>query len=276
MKFYSLKTKEIYEEKDNVMLSFLYHNLMGRIILKILTTKTVANIARLYENSFLSKGKINSFIKKNNIDMTEYEETSYKSFNDFFMRRIKKDKRKLEKGLISPCDAKLSVYRIDDNLKMEIKNSIYTIDELIKADASKFKGGYAFIYRLAVDDYHHYIYPFTGEVVDSKTIKGVLHTVQPIALKKYKVFSENTRVVTNVMTKEYGEVAIIEVGAMIIGKIVNEDLTKFKRGDEKGHFEFGGSTIIYLFKDNIKVNKKIIENSLNDIETIVKMGNSLE
>ena len=62
-----------------------------------------------------------------------------------------------------------------------------------------------------------------------------------------------------------------------IGKIVNEEVTKFKRGEEKGHFEFGGSTVILLFKkDQIKINKKIIENSKKEIETIVKLGDSLE
>ena len=221
--------------------------------------------------------KIDKFIKNNNINMDEYQEENYKSFNDFFIRKIKDDKRKVSKGLFAIADSKLSVYKIDDNSSFKVKNSIYTIDELLQSDGSSFKDGYALIFRLCVDDYHHYVYPDDGEVLSNKHINGVLHTVQPLAFKKYKVFSENDREVTFLNTKKYGEMAYIEVGAMMIGKIVNENVTKFKRGEEKGHFEFGGSTVILLFKkDQIKINKKIIENSKKEIETIVKLGDSLE
>ena len=113
MKYNNLKTNELYEEKDNKSLSFLYNTFIGRVLLKILTTKFVANIVRVYQNSFLSKHKIKSFIKENHINIYEYEENNYKSFNDFFMRTIKKDNRPLDNGLIAPCDSKVSVYKID-------------------------------------------------------------------------------------------------------------------------------------------------------------------
>ena len=78
----------------------------------------------------------------------------------------------------------------------------------------------------------------------------------------YPIYFQNTREVTILETKNFKDVAYIEVGAMMIGKIVNEDVSKFKRGDEKGHFEFGGSTCIMLFeKDKIKPNINIIKRS---------------
>lgn len=277
MKYYNYKTREYTEENDNVGLSFLYNNFIGRVILKIMTSKIITKIYAKYLNTKISKIKIKKFIKNNNINMDDYIDEEYNSFNDFFKRNIKKEKRKLEKGLIAPCDSKLSVYDITEELKLNVKNSVYTIEELIRDDASSFIGGKALIYRLCVDDYHHYIFPFDGKVLSNKKIPGILHTVQPIALKKYKVFSENSREVTILNTKEYGKVAYIEVGAMMVGKIVNENVKEFKKGDEKGHFEFGGSTVILLYqKDKIKLNKKIEENSNNDIETIVKLGNNLE
>lgn len=277
MKYYDIKSNKVINIKENNALKFLYNTFIGRIFLKIATSHTIANIYRLYQNSILSVYKINKFIKKNNIDMTEYEDTKYKSFNSFFMRKIKTDKRPMDKGFISPCDSKVSVFNIDENLVLNIKNSKYTIDELIKEDGSKYKNGTAIVFRLCVDDYHHYIFPFDGDIISKKSIKGVLHTVQPIALKKEKVFSENAREVTKVKSPDYGEVSIIEVGALMIGKIVNEDITSFKKGDEKGHFEFGGSTIIYLFEKNkVNINRLFYDNTNNDIETIVKMGNSLE
>lgn len=278
MKYYNLKTNKYIEiEENNRGLNFLYSNVFGRIILKIVISKPIRNIYNKYMTSKYSLKKIDKFIKNNNINMDEYQEENYKSFNDFFIRKIKDDKRKVSKGLFAIADSKLSVYKIDDNSSFKVKNSIYTIDELLQSDGSSFKDGYALIFRLCVDDYHHYVYPDDGEVLSNKHINGVLHTVQPLAFKKYKVFSENDREVTFLNTKNYGEMAYIEVGAMMIGKIVNEEVTKFKRGEEKGHFEFGGSTVILLFKkDQIKINKKIIENSKKEIETIVKLGDSLE
>lgn len=278
MKYYNLKTNKYIEiEENNRGLNFLYSNVFGRIILKIVISKPIRNIYNKYMTSKYSLKKIDKFIKNNNINMDEYQEENYKSFNDFFIRKIKDDKRKVSKGLFAIADSKLSVYKIDDNSSFKVKNSIYTIDELLQSDGSSFKDGYALIFRLCVDDYHHYVYPDDGEVLSNKHINGVLHTVQPLAFKKYKVFSENDREVTFLNTKNYGEMAYIEVGAMMIGKILNEEVTKFKRGEEKGHFEFGGSTVILLFKkDQIKINKKIIENSKKEIETIVKLGDSLE
>ena len=65
-------------------------------------------------NSKLSRIKIKGFIKKNKINMDEYKEKEYTSFNDFFMREIKAEKRKIEDGLIAVCDSKLIVYKIDE------------------------------------------------------------------------------------------------------------------------------------------------------------------
>ncbi len=271
--YYDLKTDTYLKEKDSKTLKFLYNSLLGRCILKVLTTKLVANMYAKYMNSSLSKHKIKKFIKQNNIQMNEYEEKEFKSFNDFFIRNIKTNKRKIEDGLIAVCDSKLSVYKITNDSKLYIKNSVYDVKELIQ---EKHNYKYALVFRLSVDDYHHYIFPDDGEVIKKKTINGILHTVQPIAFKKYKVFHENQREVTFLKCKNLGNVCYIEVGAMFVGKIVNENKKEFKKGEEKGHFEFGGSTVILLLEKDLNINSKIIENSKNDIETIVKLGNKLD
>lgn len=276
--FYDLSKKEYLEIKNNNRsLKFLYNTVIGRFILKIMISKFPSKIYSIYMNSKFSKFKIKSFIKKNKINMEEYEQKEYKSFNDFFTRKIKTDSRKIEDGMIAIADSKLLVYKIDNNLNFKIKNSIYTIDELIQDEASKYKNGYALVFRLDVTDYHHYIFPDDGVILKQKEIKGCLHTVQPLAFKKYKVFLENTRKVTFLDCNKLGNVCYIEVGAMMIGKITNHKLTKFKRACEKGFFEFGGSTVILLVeKDKIKINKMILNNSEKEIETIVKLGMSLE
>lgn len=270
--YFDLK-KEVYiKNKDNKSLVFLYNTKIGRFILKIATTKKIAKIYSIYMNSRFSKIKIKKFIKKNQINMDEYKEKEYNSFNDFFIREIKPERREIDDGFISICDSKLSIYRLDDDTKLKIKNSIYTVEELI-GEGKKYK--YALVFRLCVDDYHHYVFPDNGKIVKTKQIDGILHTVQPIALKKYKVFHENNRTVTFLDCDNLGDVCYIEVGALMIGKIVNRNIDFFKKGEEKGHFEFGGSTVIMLINKDIIFNQKIIDNTNKEIETIVKMGQNI-
>lgn len=271
--YYDLKTNKYIKNKESISLKFLYNNFLGRFILKVLISSKISNIYAKYMNSWLSKHKIKRFVKRNNIDMKEYKSKNYESFNDFFIRDIKKENRPIENGLIAVCDSKLSVYKIDKYSTFNIKNSVYDVKELIQKDNIKYK--YALIFRLCVDDYHHYIFPDDGRVISNKKINGVLHTVRPIALEKYKVFHENTREVTFLECKNLGKVAYIEVGAMFVGKICNKNKKAFKKGDEKGHFEFGGSTVVLLVENEININEKIIENSKKGIETIVKMGQNI-
>ena len=272
MKYYDYKTNKYYEVNTNIGLNLLYNSLIGRILLKFLTTKIVSNIYAKYNTSKLSKIKIKKFIKKNKIEMTEYIEKDYSSFNDFFIRNIKKDKRPISDGIIAVCDSKLSAYKLDNDSSFKIKNSIYTVEELI-GEKKEYK--YALIFRLCVDDYHHYTFPDDGKIISKKRIEGKLHTVQPIAFKRYKVFHENTREITYLNCKNLGEVCYIEVGAMMVGKIVNEQKKEFVKGEEKGHFEFGGSTVILLINKDIKLDKKILENTSQEIETVVKLGNNI-
>lgn len=276
MIYYNLEKEEYSKEKENIALKFLYNNFIGRFFLKIAISKFVRNIYAKYMNSKFSKKKIKSFIKNNNINMEDYEKKDYENFNDFFIRKIKPHARVINDGVIAIADSKLLAYKINEKSSFNIKNSIYTVEELINEDMTSFNGGDALIFRLCVDDYHHYIFPDDGKIISSKNISGVLHTVQPLAFKKYKVFHENARTVTFLDCKNFGKVCYIEVGAMMIGKIVNENVEEFKKGDEKGHFEFGGSTIILLFEKNkIKLNTKIMENSKKGIETIVKLGEKI-
>ena len=248
---------------------FLYNTILGRCLLKVVATRFASNIYAKYMNSKLSKHKIKGFIKSNNIKMSDYEEKDYKSFNDFFIRQLKPNARQIEDNVIAVCDSKLSIYEINDNSSFNIKNSTYTIEELI-GENRKYK--YALIFRLCVDNYHHYVFPDDGNFVSTRHIDGILHTVDPIALKKYKVFHENSRDITFLDCAHLGDVCYIEVGALNVGKIINENKSSFKKGEEKGHFEFGGSTVIMLLNKSFNLNEKIIENSKKGIETIVKMG----
>ena len=286
MKYQYLNEKEIYDEKANSSLKFLYNTVVGRIILKFLTTHFVSKVAGAFLNSRLSTPMIKSYIKKYNIDISICEEKKYKSFNEFFKRNLKEgyleNKSKNSKDrFISTANSRITYYEISDDLLINVKNSIYSISELIQDDelVKEYEGGICLIYRLSPDNYHRYIFCDDGTQEYLKSIKGKLHTVNPIIYEKnkYKVYTENYREVSILDTKHFGKIIQIEVGAMCVGKIKNhKEIIEFKKYEEKGYFEFGGSTIIQLIeKDKVKINKQIVENSKNDVETYVAIGDVL-
>ena len=266
---------------SNKMLNFLYNNIFGRIILKVFITKFIANTSRLYLNSKLSKIRIKRFINNNKIDMNLYENRNYNSFNEFFIRKIKLNNRPINKNkniFISPCDSKLTVYNITKDLEINIKDSYYSINTLVDKDIiNDYIDGLLLVFRLDTTDYHRYCYIDDGSQNNNNYINGILHTVQPISLSHYNFYKTNSRCYTVLHTNNFSDVIDVEIGALMIGKIVNEhENNSFKKGEEKGHFEFGGSTICLIIKkDIVDIDKDIIENSKLNIETIVKYGEKI-
>ena len=258
---------------------FLYYNPFGRLFLRLLTWRPLSRIAGKYLDSKLSRRKIKKYIKKHDIDMSNFIQEDYASFNAFFTRRIKPELRPFDRSpasFVAPCDGKLTLYEIDDETKFEVKGFEYTVETLLKNRelASRYRGGFCFIFRLAVEDYHRYFYLDDGIKGENVFIKGRLHTVQPAALEKKRVFTENCREYTVLETEHFGAVTQVEVGAMMVGRIVNlHGEHSFKRGEEKGRFEFGGSTIIVLVeKGKVVPDAELGENTAAGKETIVKCG----
>ena len=272
------KTNVKYEEKYPKGANFLYNNFLGKIVLKLVTKGFVSKLAGSYMNTKLSTRHIKTFIKSNNIDMTDYKEEEYSSFNAFFSRKIKDGKRQISKAkttLISPADSKLLVYEIKENNKFRIKGKEYSIKEILRNDtlAKKYAGGYFLVFRLSVDDYHRYSFIDNGKVLKKYQINGKFHTVGPIAFKDHKIFQENQREYELLRTENFGDIIQMEVGALMVGKIVNHDITKFKKGDEKGYFLFGGSTVVIIVeKDRVVIDDDIMKNSEENIETRIKLG----
>ncbi|MCL2765713.1 MAG: phosphatidylserine decarboxylase [Treponema sp.] len=222
---------------------------------------------------------IKGFIKRNKIDMNEYENARFSSFNEFFSREVKKEYRPFSDNtndLISPCDGKLTVYQINAGSVFHIKNSIYDLNVLLqdKPLAEDYNNGVCLIFRLTPSDYHRYCYIDNGEIASSKKINGVLHTVRPVSLKHYNIYKLNSREYSIMQTENFGKVIQIEVGALFVGRIKNHISSGlFERRKEKGMFEFGGSTIIMLFqKDKAVIDGAIWNNTRLNKETIVKMG----
>lgn len=266
-------------KKEGGSLRFLYNTACGRFILKPLTSRALSKLCGKFLDSRASKPLIKGFVKNNNIDLSNYYSDNFSCFNDCFTRKIKPELRPIDKEpthLISPCDGLLSAYKITKNTVLPIKQSSYTISSLLNSEteAEKFNDGLCLVFRLCVNHYHRYCYLDDGKKGENVFIPGKLHTVRPIALEQYDVFIRNCREYTLLETNNFGTVAQIEVGAMLVGKIKNHHEThSFSRGEEKGMFLYGGSTVVILLeKDKAKVFDKYLENTEKDIETPVKMG----
>lgn len=267
----SIENDEQYGKK---YLEFLYNTKLGRIFLKVISSPIFSKTNALYNKTILSKNKVKKFIKRYNIKINDFEEKAYKSFNEFFIRKKKQiTYNKSSKVFISPADSKLIVYKITEDLRIKIKQSIYTLSELLNEDMDfcEYENGNCFVFRLSMDDYHRYCYIDDGELTKVKKIKGKLHTVSSIS-ESHKVYSQNTRVCNYIKTKNFDDIICIEVGALLVGKINNYDKKIFSKGEEKGYFELGGSTIIILTKNNIQIDDDIIEYSKKNIETRVEYG----
>ena len=236
-----------------VFLRFLYRTVPGRVFLRLLTSPSLSRAAGRFLDSRASRFLIKPFVRKNGIDPGDYEMENLSSFNDCFTRKIKPGKRTFPSdggALCAPCDGYLSVYEINEGTVLPVKQSSYTVDSLLGGDgtARRFSGGTCLVFRLCVENYHRYAFFDGGRVLKRKFIPGRLHTVRPIALENYPVFCENSREYTIIETENFGTAAYVEVGAMLVGKIKNHDIEAFSRGEEKGMFLYGGSTVIVLLE----------------------------
>lgn len=261
------------------MVKKLYRSTIGRFILRIITAAFISEIAGRLLDSRLSVVAIKPFVKRNKIDMTDFVVEDWNSFNEFFTRRVKSGARLINKGknvLISPCDGLLTVYDIDDKTVMKIKNSYYTVGTLLedKKLAEEYKEGKCLVFRLTPSHYHRYCYIDNGNKGQNIHIKGIYHTVQPFAVENKPVYKMNTREYTLLNTENFGKVVFMEVGALMVGRICNyHQKYTFAKGEEKGRFEFGGSTIIILLNKNAAEIDEEILNSKNEYP--VKMGQKI-
>ena len=270
------------EDSQDRMLKRLYGNVFGRVLLKLLTARWISRVAGAFLSTKLSCRLIPSFIRKNNIDMSQYEDETYGSYNEFFCRRIRPQLRPIDhtpEHLISPADSKLTVLPITADSRFSLKNTEYTTASMLRDPelAKQYEGGYCCIFRLSVDDYHRYCYVADGEKEDNVFLKGKLHTVNPIANDYYPIYKENSREYSVLHTEAFGDVLMMEVGALLVGKIVNHHgKASVKRGQEKGYFQFGGSTVVVLLKkDTVCIDEDLLENSRQGYETVVKFGEKI-
>lgn len=235
-------------KKEKGAVHFLYATAFGRLLLKTILRTHIDRVFVWFLRSGLSRPVIGWYARKHNIPLTR----KYKTFQDFFSRT--RDSFPVDEHpghLISPCDSHLSYFPIADSSSFSIKGSRYGLSDLLGDStlAASFSGGDCLIFRLSPSDYHHYSYIDDGFIGQNHFIPGQLHSVQPVACETFPVYTLNRRSWALLETDHFGPVVQTEVGALVVGGIVNDhENTRFCKGAEKGHFELAGSTIVLLFQ----------------------------
>lgn len=264
------------------LLEWMYGRAVGRCFVRLMICPWVSRVAGWLLDRRISALAVPGFIRKNNIRMDDFEQRAFTSFNDFFTRRVRAERRPIDREpahLIAPCDSKLTAFPIGEDSWFLIKGVEYTLEGLLrdKALADRFLGGTLLLFRLTVGDYHRYSYVDSGFIGPEAHIDGVFHTVNPAAASRYPIYRENTREFALLESEHFGSLLQMEVGAAMVGRIVNEPGNRaVQRGEEKGRFEFGGSTVIVLLQKGAAViDEDILRNTREDVETVVHLGEKI-
>ncbi len=224
---------------------------------------------------------INTFIKQYGIDMSEAanpDPASYANFNDFFTRALKPGARTIvegEKTVACPADGAVSqLGDIQAGRIFQAKGHDFGLKELLGGDAAledEFQQGKFSTIYLSPKDYHRVHMPFSGTLRSMTYIPGKLFSVNPATVNNVdNLFARNERV-SCIFDTEFGPMAVVLVGAMIVasietvwaglvtpprGKLTTwnypssgDQAIHLKKGDELGRFKLG-STVILCFPQN--------------------------
>jgi phosphatidylserine decarboxylase len=289
VRLYNRRTRAIETERVPAgrLLGCLYSRTWGRRACDAVWSRIW--FSRLYGWPFhrnFSRRQIEGFIRQNSIDMAEVAlpEGGFASFNDFFTRRLKPGARPVDEApsaVISPADSRLKVFPIKNGSVLKIKGADLTLSQLLGSTAAPegFDDGLCLQFRLAPCDYHRFGYIADGIQGPIHEVMGRLYSVSPLALGHMPdIWWRNLRHWCFVQSLALGTILQIEVGATVVGSIVQQRPTggACRRGQEKGYFQMGGSTVLIVVQSGkVAVDSDILHHSEKGIETLVKYGETI-
>ena len=281
----TVETECVYGEN---WLKLIYDNPFGKLLLWAAVKKSW--FSRWYGwrmSQPASKARIRPFIRKYKLDEEEFDSDpeGFRSFNEFFSRKLKPDARPIEQEnavAVFPADGRhLGVQDLSANLGFYVKGQKFDLPNLFQSEelAGRFRKGSLIISRLCPVDYHRFHAPVSGKISEARLINGSLFSVNPIALRKrLSVFWENKRYLCMIDSDYHGKVAQFIVGATCVGSatFTFSQNQRVKKGEELGYFSFGGSSVLTLFeKDRLRISEDVQQHSQANIETYAKMGGEM-
>jgi phosphatidylserine decarboxylase len=284
---YNLKKRALEIEKvfQSAQMHTLYGTQYGKFLMEyFLSRRWFSRLYGAYYDTARSQSMIADFIRDFDIKMEEFEEVSYKTFNEFFVRKFRPGAREFGEtagSMPAFCEGRyLGLQAAAESLKISVKARQVSVSEIIAHPKwqSTFTGGPLLVARLAPIDYHRFHFMDEGVVHDHYRIQGRFHSVNPIAYQqKNDILWTNERQVSILETKNFGWMAYVEVGALAVGRIVQTHTgAAFKRGEEKGYFQFGGSTIVVIGEPGRWSPEEIIlDNTKRGVETLVELGQKI-
>lgn len=259
-------------------LRFAYETLLGRTLWPVLFgSKCISALLGRYYDSPRSRGKIASLASIPGCRAEEAEKPigEYGNFNEFFTRRLKPGSRPLGDGVTSPADGRLRLYLdADADQPFPLKGANRNLRNVFGPEVPSGKYDIAVI-RLAPVDYHRFHFPCDCRTTEHvRVLPGLYHSVNPIALlRRPDVYAENER---NVLRCEadFGSFWMVDVGAFGVGTIIQTyEGADHAKGDEKGFFKFGGSTVILVVQAGVLAfDDDLVRNSAEGLETRVLAG----
>ena len=273
-----IKTEKVAGEK---WLVWLYNNPAGEATLWALAKrKVVSSVYGSMMDKPSSAEKLQPFVEEFGINLNEAKKQEFTSFNDFFTRELKAGARPVDTNLrvvVSPADGKILAYTDITNSDFIIKGFRFDVYSFLddSAIAQKYIDGSLIVIRLAPNDYHRFHFPLDGKVSPLHRIKGDYYSVNPIALRKMaEIFVLNKREFVILSNPGFGDVVMTEVGATMVGSIIQTYQGEtVHKGQEKGYFKFGGSTIVLLFeKGKVHIDTDLIVNTEKGRETSILAG----
>jgi phosphatidylserine decarboxylase len=229
-----------------------------------------------------SAKEVEPFIRKNHIDMSEFEPTIYRSFAEFFDRKFRPGLRAFPSALNKMgafAEARYFGWKeLEAEQEFPVKGHSLNAEQLLGSAerAQPYIGGPILLARLAPVDYHHVHYPDDGETLKDYRLGRRLWTVNWHALQnKPDILFRNERYINILQTKNFGRVAFIEIGALSVGRIVQIHPldVPFERGAEKSAFRFGGSAIVVFGEPRAwRPSEDMLNHTKEGIETLVRLG----
>lgn len=266
---------------------YVYDRMLGRALRRaVLTRPGFSKLYGRYQSSPWSRRAISDTVRKLTIDMDDYVVPSegFRHFNDFFTRRLRPGARPVEadpQRVASPADGRTFAYTdVHGDTLLPAKGRALSLRALLgsEEEARRFRDGVVLIVRLCPSDYHRFHFPCGGIASAPRTLSGPLESVNPWALAKGRpILDTNQRDLTFIDSPTFGRVAYLEIGAMCVGSIIHTfQPGPVQAGDEKGYFQFGGSTVILVFEPGrISVDEDLIHNTRKGLETFLRMGEGI-
>ncbi len=276
-----IKTEKVAGEK---WLVWLYNNPIGELSLHTLVKrKFITSWYGGMMDSPSSVDNIDPFVKDYDVDLSIAQKQEFSSFNDFFTRKLKLEFRPVNNDsnvIVSPADGKVLAYKNISKQDFIVKGYRFNVREFLNDEdlAKKYENGSLMLFRLCPIDYHRFHFPVSGNISYRTAVDGDYYSVNPIAIKKIvEVFCENKREYVTISTLEFGDVIMAEIGATMVGSIVQTYQGEMAvKGEEKGYFKFGGSSVVLLFENGrVRIDDDLLINTEKGLETSILMGEKI-